>query len=62
MARELKIKTQTTGTTAVIGNWELRAGSQDTTEYLDGASDTTYPGGGPGTFSADTTQRPNWLY
>ena len=35
-----------------MGAWELRAGSQDTTEWLDGAADTTYPGGGPGTFSA----------
>ena len=52
MARELKIKTDTAGTTVVVGNWELRASSQDTTEYLDGAADTTYPGGGPGTFSA----------
>jgi len=36
----------------VTGAWELRAGSQDTTEWLDGAADTSYPGGGPGTFSA----------
>ena len=35
-----------------MGAWELRAGAQDTTEWLDGAADTTYPGGGPGTFSA----------
>ena len=39
-------------TATVTGAWELRAGSQDTTEWLDGAADTTYPGGGPGTFSA----------
>ena len=39
-------------TAAVTGAWELRAGSQDTTEYLDGAGDVTYPGGGPGTFAA----------
>ena len=39
-------------TAAVTGAWELRAGSQDTTEYLDGAGDVTYPGGGVGTFAA----------
>lgn len=39
-------------TATVTGAWELRAGSQDTTEWLDGASDTSYPGGGPDTFSA----------
>ena len=41
-----------TATATLFGAWELRAGSQDTTEWLDGAADTTYPGGGPGTFSA----------
>jgi len=41
-----------TATAALVGAWELRAGSHDTTEWLDGAADTTYPGGGPGTFSA----------
>ena len=41
-----------TATATLLGAWELRAGSQDTTEWLDGAADTTYPGGGPGTFSA----------
>ena len=39
-------------TATLVGAWELRAGSHDTTEWLDGAADTTYPGGGPGTFSA----------
>lgn len=39
-------------TAAVTGAWELRAGSQDTTEYLDGAGDVTYTGGGVGTFAA----------
>ena len=43
MARELKIKTDTAGTTVVVGNWELRAGSHDTTEHL--ARGGTYPGG-----------------
>ena len=39
-------------TATLVGAWELRAGSHDTTEWLDGAADTAYPGGGPGTFSA----------
>ena len=50
MAEELVLSGSATAT--LVGAWELRAGSHDTTEYLDGASDTTYPGGGPGTFSA----------
>lgn len=41
-----------TATATLVGAWELRAGSHDTAEWLDGAADTTYPGGGPGTFSA----------
>ncbi len=41
-----------TATATLVGAWELRAGSHDTTEWLDGAADTSYPGGGPGTFSA----------
>lgn len=41
-----------TATTALVGAWELRAGSVDTTEWLDGAADVAYPGGGPGTFGA----------
>jgi len=48
--QELTVKTNTTGTTTILGNWELRAGSHDTTEWLDGAADVSYPGGGPGTF------------
>ena len=50
MAKELTLSG--TATTTLVGAWELRAGSQDTAEWLDGAADTTYPGGGPGTFSA----------
>jgi len=46
-------------TAAVTGAWELRAGSQDTTEYLDGAADVAYPGGGPGTFNASNTDGAN---
>ena len=48
-----------TATAALVGAWELRAGSHDTTEWLDGAADTTYPGGGPGTFSAVNTSGAN---
>ena len=51
MAEELTLGAGT-ATATIVGAWELRAGSHDTTEYLDGAADTTYPGGGPGTFSA----------
>ena len=41
-----------TATATLVGAWELRAGSQSTTEWLDGAADVSYPGGGPGTFQA----------
>ena len=51
MAETLVVAGSST-TATLVGAWELRAGSHDTTEYLDGAADTTYPGGGPGTFSA----------
>ena len=57
MAAELTLTG--TATTALVGAWELRAGSHDTTEWLDGAADTTYPGGGPGTFSAVNTDGAN---
>ena len=50
MAEELTLSG--TATATLVGAWELRAGSHDTTEYLDGAGDVSYPGGGPGTFSA----------
>ena len=50
MAEELTLSG--TATAPLVGAWELRAGSHDTTEYLDGAGDVSYPGGGPGTFSA----------
>lgn len=46
-------------TATLVGAWELRAGSHDTTEWLDGASDTTYPGGGPDTFKASNTSGAN---
>jgi hypothetical protein len=48
-----------TATATLVGAWELRAGSHSTTEWLDGAADTTYPGGGPGTFSAVNTDGAN---
>ena len=41
-----------TATATLVGAWELRAGSHGTAEWQDGASDTSYPGGGPDTFSA----------
>jgi hypothetical protein len=46
-------------TAAVTGAWELRAGSQSTTEWQDGASDTAYPGGGPDTFKATNSDGAN---
>ncbi len=33
-----------TATATLVGAWELRAGSQSTTEWLDGAADVAYPG------------------
>ena len=48
-----------TATATVVGAWELRAGSQPTTEWQDGASDTTYPGGGPDTFKATNSDGAN---
>lgn len=55
----LTVKANTTGTTTIIGTWELRAGSASTTEWLDGAADVGYPGNGPGTFSAVNTDGAN---
>lgn len=57
MAKELVLTG--TATTALVGAWELRAGSHDTTEWLDGAADVTYPGGGPGTFNASNSDGAN---
>ena len=57
MATELTITG--TATAALVGNWELRAGSADTTEWLDGAADVSYPGGGPGTFNASNSDGAN---
>ena len=48
-----------TATATLVGAWELRAGSQDTTEWLDGAADVSYPGGGPGTFGASNSDGAN---
>jgi len=52
MASELTATAAGSAAVTVLGAWELRAGSHDTEEWLDGAADTSYPGGGPGTFSA----------
>ena len=48
-----------TATATLVGAWELRAGSQGTTEWLDGAADVSYPGGGPGTFGASNSDGAN---
>jgi hypothetical protein len=57
MANELTVSG--TATPTLVGAWELRAGSHDTTEWLDGAADVTYPGGGPGTFNASNSDGAN---
>ena len=59
MAEELTISTDSTAAATIVGAWELRAGSMDTTEYLDGAADVSYPGGGPGTFQASNSDGAN---
>ena len=57
MAKELVLTG--TATATLVGAWELRAGSMDTTEWLDGAKDVSYPGGGPDTFSASNSDGAN---
>ena len=57
MASELTVSG--TATPTLVGAWELRAGSHDTTEWLDGAADVAYPGGGPGTFNASNSDGAN---
>jgi hypothetical protein len=57
MAKELVLTG--TATATLVGAWELRAGSMDTTEWLDGAADVAYPGGGPGTFNASNSDGAN---
>ena len=42
MATELTIDSTSTATATLVGAWELRAGSHDTTDYLNRGS--TYPG------------------
>jgi len=59
MAEELTATAAGSAAVTVLGAWELRAGSHDTTEYLDGAADVTYPGGGPGTFQASNSDGAN---
>ena len=54
MAETLTVTGSST-TATLVGAWELRAGSHDTTEWLDGAADVSYPGGGPGTFHPSNT-------
>lgn len=57
MAKELTVSG--TATPTLVGAWELRAGSHGTTEWLDGAADVPYPGGGPGTFNASNSDGAN---
>lgn len=57
MASELTVSG--TATPTLVGAWELRAGSHDTTEWLDGAANVAYPGGGPGTFNASNSDGAN---
>lgn len=58
MAETLTVTGSST-TATLVGAWELRAGSHDTTEWLDGAADVAYPGGGPGTFNASNSDGAN---
>ncbi len=58
MANTLTVTGSST-TATLVGAWELRAGSHDTTEWLDGAADVSYPGGGPGTFNASNSDGAN---
>ncbi len=57
MVKELTLSG--TATATLVGAWELRAGSHDTSEWLDGAKDVGYPGGGPDTFSASNSDGAN---
>tara|TARA_R100001198_G_C5069941_1_gene116621 strand:+ start:80 stop:475 length:396 start_codon:yes stop_codon:yes gene_type:complete len=59
MAAELTATAAGSAAVTVLGAWELRAGSQDTTEWLDGAADVSYPGGGTGTFRAENSDGAN---
>ena len=59
MATELTVEAAGSAAVTLLGAWELRAGSMDTTEYLDGAADVSYPGGGPGTFQASNSDGAN---
>ena len=59
MAAELTLTDSSNISSTLVGAWELRAGSHDTTEWLDGAADVGYPGGGPGTFQASNSDGAN---
>tara|TARA_R100000697_G_scaffold82884_1_gene94764 strand:- start:365 stop:760 length:396 start_codon:yes stop_codon:yes gene_type:complete len=59
MATELTATAAGSASVTLLGAWELRAGTMDTTEYLDGAADVSYPGGGPGTFNASNSDGAN---
>tara|TARA_R110002012_G_scaffold41648_3_gene113849 strand:- start:31380 stop:31781 length:402 start_codon:yes stop_codon:yes gene_type:complete len=59
MATQLTITGTAAGNATLVGAWELRAGSADSAEWLDGAADVAYPGGGPGTFNASNSDGAN---
>ena len=59
MATQLTISGTASGNATLVGAWELRAGSADSAEWLDGAADVAYPGGGPGTFNASNSDGAN---
>tara|TARA_Y100001973_G_C5200142_1_gene337032 strand:- start:2542 stop:2937 length:396 start_codon:yes stop_codon:yes gene_type:complete len=59
MATEITATAAGSAAVTVLGAWELRAGSHDTSEWLDGAADVSYPGGGPGTFQASNSDGAN---
>ena len=59
MATELTATAAGSAAVTVLGAWELRAGSHDTSEWRDGAADVSYPGGGPGTFQASNSDGAN---
>lgn len=51
---EITLTGTAAGNATLVAAFELRAGSQGTTEWQDGAADVSYPGGGPGTLALQT--------
>jgi len=56
---EITLTGTAAGNATLVAAFELRAGSQGTTEWQDGAADVSYPGGGPGTFGASNSDGAN---